>query len=158
MKQAIYSVTLLFIVFMVGCKPSTAPVEEMQFSEGEVQHAVYANEIQWQPCPPNLPSGCEMFLLEGNPKGNGLFSVRFRVQKGFEMPAHTHPQNERVTVLSGQMSVAFITAGKEQQAKHFGPGDYYINAKGSTHKVWADTTSVIQITGIGPWKAELIEN
>lgn len=143
------------IIMGTGCAP--APVGEMQFPEGTVQHVVQADEVQWRPCPPNLPSHCEIAVLEGSPQNPDLFTVRFRLGSNFYMPPHSHPKDERVTVLSGKMSVAFGVKGTHESAKQFGPGDYYVNARGAIHTVWADELSVIQITGIGPWEAEFVE-
>ncbi|MCL4709428.1 hypothetical protein KJ068_30130 [bacterium] len=74
------------------------------------------------------------------------------------MPPHSHPKDERVTLLSGKVAVAFGAEATRENAKEFGPGDYYVNARGAIHSVWADTLSVIQITGIGPWEAKFVEN
>jgi hypothetical protein len=151
--------TFLILAWMLsntGCAQS--PVGEMKFPEGTVQHVVHAEEVQWRPCPPNLPSGCEIAVLEGSPQSPDLFTVRFRLDGEFFMPPHSHPKDERVTVLKGKMSVAFGKDGTRESAKQFGPGDYYVNARGAIHIVWADELSVIQITGIGPWEAEFVEN
>lgn len=144
------------MLFIAGC--AQAPVGEMKFPEGSVQHVVLADDIQWKLCPPNLPSGCEMAVLEGNPQGPDLFTVRFRVSGEFVMPPHSHPKDERVTVLSGKVAVAFGAEATRESAKEFGPGDYYVNARGAIHSVWADSLSIIQITGIGPWEAKFVEN
>jgi hypothetical protein len=39
----------------------------MQFPEGEVQHVVLAENIEWTPCPAHLPPGCQITVLEGSP-------------------------------------------------------------------------------------------
>jgi quercetin dioxygenase-like cupin family protein len=146
------------LVTLLNAGGSRQPVGEMKFPEGTVQHVVTAEEVPWKPCPPNLPSGCEIAVLEGNPQSSDLFTVRFRLKGELVMPPHSHPQNERVTVLSGKLSVAFGKGATRESAKTFGPGDYYVNARGAVHAVWADELSVIQITGIGPWKAEFVED
>jgi quercetin dioxygenase-like cupin family protein len=146
---------LILMLFITSCRQS--PVGEMKFPEGTLQHVVRAEDIQWRPCPPNLPSGCEIAVLEGNPKSPELFTVRFRLGGEFVMPPHSHPKDERVTVLKGKMSVAFGMDGTHENAKQFGPGDYYVNARGAIHTVWAATASIIQITGIGPWEARFVE-
>jgi len=146
---------LMLALFMSGCEQSR--VGEFDFPEGKLQHVVHSDEIQWRPCPPNLPSGCEIAVLEGNPQGPGLFTVRFRVNDEFVMPPHTHPKDERVTVISGRVSVAFAAIGSDEDAKQFGPGDYYVNARGAVHSVWVDELSEIQITGIGPWEVHFVE-
>lgn len=146
---------LAFVLFVSGCeKPQLG---EFGFPEGALQHAVLSAEIDWKPCPPSLPAGCEMAVLEGNPQAADLFTVRFRVTDEFVMPPHTHPKDERVTILAGHMSVAFGAGASHEDARQFGPGDYYVNARGAVHTVWADELAEIQITGIGPWKADFVE-
>jgi len=155
-QSILYAVVLM--LFLAGCEqPKQTPVGEMKFPDGTVQYVVQAKAIEWQPCPPGLPSGCELAVLEGSPKEPDLFTVRFRVSEGFVMPLHSHPKDERVTILSGKMSVAFGMDGSHETAKQFGPGDYYVNARGAIHTVWADTLSILQITGIGPWEAKFVE-
>lgn len=125
----------------------------MQFPEGEVQHLVRFESAPWQPCPPTLPPGCEMAVLDGNPQTDDLFTVRFRVSDTFVMPPHWHPKDERVTIISGTAAVAFGADSERQDAIEFGPGDYYVNARHAVHVVWIEGPTVLQITGIGPWKA-----
>ena len=125
----------------------------MKFPEGKVQHVVRWENTPWKPCPPTLPSGCEMVVLEGDPKGADLFTVRFRISGKFMMPPHWHPKDERVTVLSGTAAVAFGANAERQDAKEFGAGDYYVNARNTVHTVWVEGPTILQITGIGPWKA-----
>lgn len=146
---------LAIVLGVLGCAHS--PVGEMSFPDGTVQHVVRADAAPWMPCPPHLPPGCDIAVLEGNPKAAELFTVRFRLDKGFVMPPHTHPRDERVTVMEGRVSVAFGRDGTHATARTFGPGDYYINARGAIHTVWADEASVVQITGIGPWEADFVE-
>lgn len=134
-----------------------AQVGEMQFPEGSVQHVVLASEMPWTPCPPNLPSGCELAVLEGSPKNSDLFTVRFRVKDGMVMQPHTHPKDERVTILEGKAAVAFGKDARREDAKEFGPGDYYVNARGAVHKVWLEPSTILQITGIGPWEVEYVD-
>ena len=146
---------VVLLSFLSGCAQSG--VGEFDFPEGVVQHAVPSAEIAWRPCPPNLPSGCKIAVLEGDPKAPGLFTVRFRLTDDFVMPPHTHPKDERVTVLAGRMAVAFGAGVTRADAREFGPGDYYVNARDAVHTVWAEKSSEIQITGVGPWEADFVE-
>ena len=129
----------------------------MNFPEGEIQHVVHANEIKWGPCPPGLPEGCSICVLEGSPKSADLFSVRFKFSGDFYMPAHTHPKDERVTILEGRAYVAFGKEASKENATVFNLGDYYVNARNEIHTVWADSGAVLQITGIGPWEVDFVE-
>ena len=145
----------VLVLLAAGCAQSG--IGEFDFAEGIVQHAVPADEIAWKACPPHLPAGCEVAVLEGNPQGSGMFTVRFRLTDDFVMPAHTHPKDERVTVLKGRMAVGFGVGATREDAREFEPGDYYVNARGAVHTVWADKSSEIQITGIGPWEANIVD-
>jgi len=157
MKNHLTLSILLIVLIISGCIKTSAPVGEMKFLDGSVQHVVHAKDIQWKPCPPNMPTGCEMEVMEGSPKSNDLFTIRFNVSGEFYIPPHTHPKDERVTVLQGKAYVAFGKDATKEGAKEFVPGDYYVNARNEIHSVWADSGTIIQITGIGPWEAHFIE-
>jgi quercetin dioxygenase-like cupin family protein len=157
MKKLLIPVIFIAPLTITTYAQSSEEVGVMKFQEGQVQHVVMADDITWNPCPPHLPEGCEITILEGDPKSDGMFTVRFQTSKGFLMPPHTHPKDERVTIISGKVSVAFGADATHDDAKTFGPGDYYVNKRGEIHTVWADENSVLQITGIGPWKADFIE-
>ncbi|REJ78195.1 MAG: hypothetical protein DWQ47_17815 [Acidobacteria bacterium] len=148
-------VALAILLIAGSCAQS--PIGQFKFEEGEKQHVVRADKTEWRACPENLPKGCQIAILEGDPQGEGIFTVRFKVDGDFEMPPHTHPQDERVTVISGKALVAFGENAKREDAAQFGPGDYYINARNEIHYVWAEDGTILQITGIGPWKADFIE-
>lgn len=145
---------IILFIFLAGC--SHTEIGVMKFPEGQVQHAVYHRNIKWMPCPPHLPTGCEINILEGSPKQADLFTVRFKVNETFFMPPHTHPKDERVTIIEGNVSVAFGIGAKHEDATHFKAGDYYVNARDTIHTVWIDSPSIIQITGIGPWEANFV--
>lgn len=98
-----------------------------------------------------------MAVLEGDPKQEMLFTVRFRMRESLEMKPHWHPRNERVTILEGRVGVGFGDAIDRDAANWFGPGDYYVNAKGAHHFVLTDGPVTLQITGIGPWEVRYLE-
>lgn len=140
----------LAICFVLVLAPAARSEEP---ADRELQQVVRAAATPWAPCPPTLPPGCEMAVLEGDPQGEDLFTVRFRVEDSFVMPPHWHPRDERVTVLSGSVAVAFGAEAERRDATEFGAGDYYVNAPHAVHQVWIEGPTIIQITGIGPWKA-----
>jgi len=98
-----------------------------------------------------------MVVLEGDPKREMLFTVRFRVHDSFEMKPHWHPRNERVTILEGKVGVGFGDEVDRENVSWFGPGDYYVNAEQAHHFVLVDGPAVLQITGVGPWKVNFLD-
>ncbi len=134
-------------------EPASVPQPDANsFAEGQQQIVKRAAEIQFGPCPPAIPFECEMAVLEGDPRAPGLFTTRFRTKKPFVLAPHSHPRAERVTVLSGKISVGFGTTVDKSASQQFSTGDYYVNAPGVVHFVWTDEPTEIQITGMGPWE------
>jgi len=114
-----------------------------------------AGSEKWLPGGPNLPAGVEMAVLEGDPKQEGLFTMRLRVPKGTKVPPHWHPRDERVTVIAGVVGVGFGDR-HEETGTLFGAGSFYVNPADSHHYLWFPETSVIQITGEGPWELHAV--
>lgn len=99
-----------------------------------------------------------MAVLEGDPKGPGIFTMRLEVPAGSRIPAHTHPRPERVTVLSGAVGVGFGERVAESALAVFHGGDYYVNPPRVPHFVVFREASIVQITGEGPWELTLVKN
>ena len=113
---------------------------------------VKAASIVWKDGPPALPKGTKMAVLEGDPKQAGIFTMRLRIPAGSKVMPHWHPRAERVTVLSGQVTIGFGDTWSDADMRSFGAGDFYVNPAESHHFVAFPRTSVIQITGEGPWE------
>jgi len=146
---------LVLITAISGCAQKEIGVRD--FTNGEVQYVVRFDSTQWRPCPPTLPAGCEVAILDGHPKKADLFTVRFNTTQEFMMPTHSHPKDERVTVIKGKVAVGFGKGVARAEANEFVTGDYYINARDEVHKVWIDADSIVQITGIGPWVVDYVD-
>ncbi len=113
---------------------------------------VNAAKIVWKDGPPTLPKGTKVAVLEGDPKQPGMFTMRLRVPASSKVMPHWHPRPERVTILSGKVAVGFGDKWDDKELRGFGPGDLYVNPAESHHYVFFPRTSVIQITGEGPWE------
>src|SRR4051812_28735773 len=66
-------------------------------------HSITPGELKWVDGPPSLPPGCRMVVLEGDPTKEGHFVMRAKMPDGYRIMPHTHPKDERVTVLSGTL-------------------------------------------------------
>lgn len=113
-----------------------------------------AANVVFRPAPPSMPKGVELAVLEGNPQASGIFTLRLKAPPGFLLPPHTHPVEERVTVLSGSVAVGFGSRVERKGARTFGAGAFYVNPPGAPHYVFSDEGAVVQITGLGPWRVE----
>src|SRR5439155_145253 len=59
------------------------------------------DEMKWGDGPAALPPGVKIAMLEGNPAQPGAFAYRLKFPANYKVPAHTHPADEHVTVISG---------------------------------------------------------
>jgi len=63
-------------------------------------------KLQWGPCPPFIPKGCEIAVLHGDPaKPNA--DVFFKVPAASEIPHHWHTSPERMVLVSGELTVTY---------------------------------------------------
>src|SRR4051812_50102422 len=66
--------------------------------------------------PPTLPKGAEISVLSGDPSKDGPFIVRLKMPSGYKFPAHHHPKDEYVTVISGNFHVGMGDKLDEKKA------------------------------------------
>ncbi len=112
---------------------------------------VSPDDVKWGDAPAMLPAGAKAALLEGDPKKEGYFCMRLKLPAGYKLPAHNHPANERVTVISGKFHVGFGDKFDEAKLKAFSPGSYLSFTPKSNHFAMASEETVVQLTTIGPW-------
>jgi quercetin dioxygenase-like cupin family protein len=110
------------------------------------------DEIPWVAGPPSLPPGSEVAVLEGDPKGEGLFTMRVRLPAGARLALHWHPQPERVTVLSGSIGIGYGDVFEPAKLQLFRAGSYYMTPPGVRHYGACFEDTVVQITTTGPWQ------
>lgn len=102
---------------------------------------VQGDSAAWTDGPPTLPAGTKMLLLEGDPRGEGIFTMRLRLPAGVRLQPHSHPQDQRVTILSGLARVGFGEAFDQARMSTFGPGSFYKACAGSAASRSATTTA-----------------
>ena len=119
------------------------------------QHAghhqsVRAADLKWSPVP-SLPKGAEITVIEGPMNQAAPFTVRLRFPANYDLPPHTHPAIERVTVLSGTFHMGMGEKFNRAGTQAVRAGDMMIMHPGTAHYAWTDTETVVQLHGTGPW-------
>lgn len=114
-------------------------------------------EVTWRDAPATMPAGTKMAVLEGDPKKEGLFTIRLKLPAGAKVMPHTHPRPERVTVLWGEARVGFGNRFDAKNTKRFPAGSYYVNPPDSRHYLFFPRATVLQLTGDGPWELHYLE-
>lgn len=96
------AVLLLILVALTfaACSP------EQPGTRKAVARAANDSALQWGPCPPIFPAGCEIAVLNGDPaKPNA--DVFLRVPGQYEIPAHSHTSAERMILVTGELKVTY---------------------------------------------------
>ena len=102
-------------MFVAGCevRETAPPANEVNTTAAanapaEVPLARVAADpsLQWGPCAPFFPAGCEVAVLHGDPaKPNA--DVFLRVPGGYAIPPHSHSSEERMVLVSGRLQVKY---------------------------------------------------
>jgi quercetin dioxygenase-like cupin family protein len=107
-------------------------------------------EAKWGPAPPALPPGAEMEVLNGNPGGDALFTIRVKMPANYKIPAHSHPMDEHVTVLSGGLFMGMGDKLDMAKGKELPAGGFGLMPANMNHFAYTKKATVIEIHGIGP--------
>ena len=118
--------------------------------------AVSPDEIKWVDAPPSLPPGAKVAVLEGDPAKEGHFVMRAKLPDGYKIMPHTHPRDERVTVLSGTLQMGVGDTFDAKATKPMTAGFYGRMGAGVKHFAYAKGETVIQVHGTGPWVVEYV--
>jgi quercetin dioxygenase-like cupin family protein len=118
---------------------------------------VTPEQVEWSPAPDAVPTGAKLAVLEGDPGEAEPFVVRLRMPDGYNFPAHSHPHAERVTVIEGTMHLAMGDRLDREAAVAYPAGSFVAIPTDEPHQVWAEGTTVIQVTGVGPLEVAYVD-
>ncbi|MEX0646077.1 MAG: DUF4437 domain-containing protein [Parvularculaceae bacterium] len=88
-------------------------------TEAALAHSAEDPSLQWGPCPPIFPAGCEIAVLHGDP-AQANADVFLRVPASYEIPPHSHSSAERMILVTGELRVKY----KGQPASMLASGNY----------------------------------
>jgi quercetin dioxygenase-like cupin family protein len=116
---------------------------------GDEHRAVAPEQLAWAPSGA-LPKGAEFAVLFGDPSKEGPYVTRLRVPSGFKVPAHFHPNDENVTVISGTFNIGVGDKLDETKGEAVKAGGFIQQPKGMHHYAWFTEDTVVQLHGMGP--------
>ena len=136
-------VALLALLLLVGSARSD--------EHGDDTGMFQPDAMKWQEGPKSIPVGAKLVILEGDPGKEGPFVMRLRLPNGYEIPAHTHPKVERLTVISGTFNLVMGEKLDKKDVRKMPAGSFGYWPAGMKHRVWAEGETEVQLHGIGPW-------
>src|SRR4026207_136635 len=79
---------------------------------------------KWGPAPPMLPPGAQIAVLAGDPTKPVPYTVRLKCPANYAIPAHSHPPDENVTVVSGELFIGMGTRLDRKSSMGLGVGGF----------------------------------
>lgn len=153
-SQINFSLTVL-LIFALG---TIVSAQEMQ---ADASHSIAidieakAAELNWMDCPPFMPDGCNISILQGDP-GAGNFDLLFKIPANAEVPNHWHTSPERMILLTGQLEVQY--EGEDPVILNAGDYAYGPAKKPHTAKCGDNGPCTIFIAFEDPLDAHEVEN
>lgn len=146
---------LFIVVLMISLAPAAfgqpGQTDHKEMKAGAAMMIYPAAEVKWQEGLPSLPKGAKFAVLEGDPKMEGLFTMRLWLPDGFSIQPHFHSAVEHVTVVSGTFNVGMGEKFDKAATKEMPVGAFGHWPAGMRHFAWAKGDTVLQLHGMGPW-------
>ena len=105
---------------------------------------------KWGPAPPMLPRGAQIAVLAGNPTAAGPYTVRLKFPANYDIPAHSHPTDENVLVVSGELFAAMGVKLDRKAGLGLGVGGFTLMPANSNHFAYTKGETTILLYGQGP--------
>jgi quercetin dioxygenase-like cupin family protein len=121
------------------------------------QGQVNSPDLKWGPAPEVFPKGAMMAVLSGDPSKSGVFVVRLKMPAGYTIPAHHHPTDEYVTVISGDLSLGMGDKLDKAKSAHLAAGGFAEAPANMNHFAWSKAGGVVQIVADGPFAMTYVD-
>jgi hypothetical protein len=116
-----------------------------------------ADEVRWF-TPPYYNDGRQRAHLFGDSSQGGTWIDRAKIPGGARVLAHTHPQDELVTVIEGTWYLGEGAKFDSAKLKGYPAGSFIVIPAGIPHFVAAkEETVVIQLSGIEKFQTDYLE-
>jgi quercetin dioxygenase-like cupin family protein len=116
-----------------------------------------AKMLRWMDGPPGLPAGAKFAVVSGDPGKEGKFTVQIKMPAGYAVPAHHHPTDERVSVLSGELSYGMGDKLDRDRAGTLNRGYHIVMQSGMNHWVFTRAPATIQVSAMGPFQITYVD-
>jgi quercetin dioxygenase-like cupin family protein len=136
-------VSLVTGLFLIGLLPLPATAAD--------EHVVVSQDnLKWSAAPPAFPKGAQIAVLSGDPSKEGPYVVRLKVPAGYKVPAHVHPNDEHVTVISGTFNIGMGDKLDEKKGNALKAGGFARAPRDMQHYAWFTEDTIVQLHGMGP--------
>jgi mannose-6-phosphate isomerase-like protein (cupin superfamily) len=118
------------------------------------------NEVHWAAAPHMLPPGAEIAVLAGNPMQAVPYTIRLKFPAHYSIPAHSHPTDENVVVVSGTLTFGMgeTLVFDDAKNKTLTTGGFALMPAGMNHYAFTTTQeTTIVLYGQGPVEFKYVD-
>lgn len=120
----------------------------MALAQGHVMQN--AGDAKWGPAPPMLPPGAQIAVLAGDPSKAAPYTVRLKFPANYSIPAHSHPTDENVAVISGALYMGMGDKLDKKAGHALSTGGYALMPANANHFAYTKGATTIVLYGQGP--------
>ena len=152
MKKTLSAAAAVFtIVMALAWKTSLAEPSKKEIV------GLTPDKVRWF-TPPYYTDGRQRAQLFGDSSKGGSWIDRAKIPGGARVLAHTHPQDELVTVTEGTWYLGEGAKFDPAKLKAYPAGSFIVIPAGVPHFVAAkEGTVVVQLSGIGKFQTDYLE-
>jgi quercetin dioxygenase-like cupin family protein len=104
----------------------------------------------WGPAPPMLPPGAQIAVLAGDPTKAAPYTVRLKFPANYDIPAHLHPTDENVVVVSGEFFMGVGNKLDRNAGQGLREGGFALAPAQVNHFAYTKAETTILLYGLGP--------
>jgi len=122
-------------------------------ASGQKMHVLSElKETVWGPAPPMLPAGAQIAVLAGDPSKPVPYTIRLKFPANYAIPAHSHPTDENVVVVSGAVTFGMgeKLAKGDAGNKTLPTGGFALMPANMNHFAYTTAETTIVLFGQGP--------
>jgi quercetin dioxygenase-like cupin family protein len=112
---------------------------------------VNSADLKWGAAPAVFPKGVQMAVLSGDPTKAGQFVIRLKMPADYKIPAHHHPTDEYVTVVSGDLGLGMGDKLDPAKSASLTAGGFAVAPKDMNHFAFSKAGAVVQVSAEGPF-------
>jgi quercetin dioxygenase-like cupin family protein len=117
---------------------------------------VKLGDVKWTDIK-GLP-GWKQAILVGDPEKPGPYVQRIKLPPNALVPAHSHPDTENITVLTGTFGIGEGPKVDKSKGQVLGVGSFYLLPANTVHFAWAGSKgAILQVHGVGPSGMTMVE-
>lgn len=151
--KPIYSALVAILAILAAAVSATSPAQQTK----KQIRALAPNEVPWF-TPSYYTDGRQRAQLFGNSSEGGAWIDRVKIPAGSRVLAHTHQQDELVTVIEGTWYLAEGEKFDAAKLQGYPAGSFIVIPAGTPHFVATkEGTVVVQLSGTEKFQTSYLE-